>query len=146
MSFADAYPLLLATEESLAALNDQILERHQGDHEPMPMTRFRPNIVVSGAEAWAEDGWRRFRVGEAIFRAVKGCDRCVMTTVDPETAQRGKEPIATLARFRRWDGATWFGMNLIPDTPGAIIRVGDEVEILDAVAHPDGPPRPGRPD
>ncbi len=64
-----------------------------------------------------------------------------MTTVDPDTAERGKEPIATLARHRRYDGATWFGMNLIPDTPGAILRVGDEVEILHGVDAPDGPPR-----
>ena len=72
---------------------------------------------------------------------MKGCDRCVLTLVDPDTASKGKEPIATLARHRRWDGATWFGMNLIPDTPGATIRVGDEVEILESVPAPDGPPR-----
>jgi hypothetical protein len=64
-----------------------------------------------------------------------------MTSVDPDTAAKGKEPIATLARHRRWDGATWFGMSLIPDTPGATIAVGDEVEILAAEPAPDGPPR-----
>jgi hypothetical protein len=64
-----------------------------------------------------------------------------MTLTDPDTTARSKEPIATLARYRRWDGATWFGMNLIPDTPGARIRVGDEVTVLESVPAPDGPPR-----
>jgi uncharacterized protein len=110
---------------------------HEG---PIPMARFRPSLVVRGAPAWAEDGWRRVRVGDAVFRAVKGCDRCVMTVVDPDTAVTGKEPLATLARHRRWDGVPWFAMNLIPDTPGMRITVGDDVEVLESVAS-DGPPR-----
>ncbi len=145
VSFADGYPLLLTTEESLVALDDAITERHLDDPEapgPLPMTRFRPNVVVAGAAAWEEDDWRRVRIGEVVFRAVKGCARCVMTTLDPETAARGKEPIATLARIRRWDGGTWFGINLVPDTPGATISVGDQVEVLDAVEPGDGPVRP----
>ena len=105
------------------------------------MMRFRPNVVIDGSTSFAEDGWRRLRIGAATFRAVKGCDRCVMTMTDPDTARRSKEPIATLARHRHWDGATWFGMNLIPDTPGVTIHVGDEVEILEEVPAPDGPPR-----
>lgn len=141
VNFADGYPVLATTEASLTALNDWIAAGPQGDQAPMPMTRFRPNLVLTDTPAWAEDGWRRIRVGVAVFRVVKGCDRCVMTTVDPETAARGKEPIATLARHRRFDGSTWFGMNLITDTPGATVRVGDDVEILEAVPAPDGPPR-----
>ncbi|GAA4755540.1 MOSC domain-containing protein [Nocardioides endophyticus] len=142
VSFADGYPLLVATEASLAALNDVIVERSAGAHAPLPMTRFRPNVVIAGSEAWAEDGWRRIRIGDAVFRAVKGCARCVITTIDPDTAVREKEPIASLARIRRWDGATWFGVNLVPDTAGVTIRVGDEVEVLDAVAPGAGPIRP----
>lgn len=142
VSFADGFPLLLATEASLAALNDVIVERSEGAHSPLPMTRFRPNVVIAGAEAWAEDDWRRIRIGVAVFRAVKGCARCVMTTIDPDTAVREKEPIASLARIRRWDGATWFGVNLVPDTADVTIRVGDEVEVLDAVAPGAGPIRP----
>lgn len=141
VSFADGYPLLVATTASLAALNDAILAGPRGDEGPLPMTRFRPNVVVSGSVPWAEDGWRRIRIGAATFRAPKGCARCVMTTVDPWDASKGREPIATLARLRRFDGATWFGMNLVPDDPGATIRIGDEVEVLDAVTNPDGPPR-----
>ena len=142
VSLADGYPLLLATEESLTALNDVVLENAKDAREPLPMTRFRPNVVVAGAEAWAEDDWRRVRIGEATFRAVKGCARCVLTTIDPETGDREKEPIASLARVRRWDGKTWFGINLVPDTAGVAIRVGDEVEVLDAVPPGGGPIRP----
>lgn len=141
VSLADGYPLLVTTEESLAALNAMIEDGPLGDEAPLPMMRFRPSIVVSGGAAWAEDGWRVLQVGDARFRAVKGCDRCVVTTIDPDTARKGKEPIATLARHRKWDGATWFGMNLVPDTPGAEIRVGDRVEVLASVPNPDGPPR-----
>lgn len=141
VSFADAFPVLIAAESSLAELNGWVAQGPNADQAPMPMIRFRPNLVVAGSEPWAEDGWRRVRIGAAEFRAVKGCDRCVMTTIHPDTAARGKEPIATLARHRRFDRATWFGMNLIPDTPGASVRVGDDVEILEAVPAPDGPPR-----
>ena len=142
VSFADGYPLLLATEESLTALNDHVLASSDTSREPLPMTRFRPNVVVSGAPAWAEDDWRRLRIGDAVFRAVKGCARCVLTTVDPDTAVREKEPLASLAQLRRYDGQTWFGVNLVPDTPGVTIRVGDEVEVLDAVDPGAGPLRP----
>ncbi|MBN9620115.1 MAG: MOSC domain-containing protein, partial [Actinobacteria bacterium] len=108
---------------------------------PVPMIRFRPSVVVEGSEPWAEDGWRRMRIGDARFRVVKGCARCAIPMTDPDTAVRYKEPITTLARHRRWDGETWFGMNLVPDNPGVTISVGDEVEILEAVPAPDGPPR-----
>lgn len=142
VSLADGYPLLVATEESLAALNDVVLGASATGREPLPMARFRPNVVVAGADAWTEDDWRRIRIGEATFRAVKGCARCVLTTIDPETGVREKEPIASLARIRRWDGKTWFGVNIVPDSPGATIRVGDEVAVLDGVAPGSGPVRP----
>jgi len=146
VSFADGYPLLLAAEESLAALNETVTG--DGAHDPLPMARFRPSVVVYGFPAWAEDDWRRLRIGDAVFRAVKGCARCVITTLDPATAQRGREPIASLARHRRWDGATWFAINLVPDLgpdePPPTIRVGDEVEVLEAVEPGHGPIRPAR--
>jgi uncharacterized protein len=139
VSFADGYPLLVATESSLAALNEIVTG------EPLSMDRFRPNVVVAGSEAWAEDDWRRIRIGDAVLRAVKGCARCVITTVDPETAERAKEPTASLARIRRWDRAVWFGVNLVPDTAGVRIRVGDEVEVLESVPPGAGPVRPAVP-
>jgi uncharacterized protein YcbX len=142
VSFADGYPLLLTSEASLDALNHEVVTRSEGAHAALSMVRFRPNVVVSGTPAWAEDDWRRIRIGAAEFRAVKGCARCVLTTIDPETAVRAQEPIASLARIRRWDGATWFGVNLIPDTPGVTIRVGDPVEVPEAVTPGGGPLRP----
>ncbi|MBZ5741337.1 MOSC domain-containing protein [Nocardioides mangrovi] len=142
VSFADGYPVLLTTEESLAALNDVVLASADTGRDPLPMTRFRPNVVVSGVEPWAEDDWRRIRIGDAVFRAVKGCARCVLTTIDPDSAVREKEPIRSLAKIRRWDGATWFGINLVPDTYDVTIRVGDEFEVLEAVAPGSGPLRP----
>ena len=105
------------------------------------MNRFRPNLVVAGGEPWAEDDWRRVRVGDATFRAVKGCARCVITTVDPGSGERGHDPLATLARVRRFDSGVWFAVNLVPETSGATLRVGDEVEVLEAVAPGDGPLR-----
>jgi uncharacterized protein len=142
VSFADAYPLLLTSEGSLAKLNELIAAGPRAGEGPLPMRRFRPSVVVAGPAAWAEDRWRRLRIGDVVFRAVKGCDRCVLTTVDPDTAAKGKEPIATLAKYRRWDGKTWFGVNLIPDSPrpSDTIRIGDPVEILEQ-ADTDGPLR-----
>lgn len=140
VSFADGYPLLLATEESLDALNELIAEGPRAHEGPVSMTRFRPNLVVSGAPAWAEDGWRVVRIGPASFRAVKACDRCVFTTIDPDTANKGKEPLTTLARCRRWDGKTWFAINLIPDSPGTTLRLDDQIEIVEQ-RRTDGPLR-----
>jgi uncharacterized protein YcbX len=141
MHFGDGYPLLLTTEASLAALNELIAAGEKADEGPLPMVRFRPNLVVGGGLPWAEDGWRRVRVGAAEFRVVKGCDRCAIPTTDELTAVRRKEPTYTLAKHRRWDGAVWFGMNLVPLTPGATLHVGDEVEVLDEKVTTDGPPR-----
>jgi uncharacterized protein YcbX len=129
VSFADAYPLLLANAASLDAVNDWLAE---GGDEPVPMNRFRPNVVVSGAEAWAEDGWlgRRLRIGSVTFRAVKPCDRCAVTTIDQETAERGRQPLRVLGQRRLSPIGPLFGMNLIPDGRGPI-AVGDPVEVLD---------------
>ena len=132
VALSDGYPLLLATEESLAALNDWIATGPRADEGPVPMGRFRPNLVVAGAPAWSEDGWRRLRIGDTTFRAAKACDRCVFTLIDPVTAAKGKEPLATLARRRQWDHKTWFAINLLPDEGGGTLTVGDPVTVLEA--------------
>ncbi|KAB8192284.1 MOSC domain-containing protein [Nonomuraea phyllanthi] len=134
VSLADGYPLLLTTTASLDRLNDWIvetaLERGEEAPAPLPMHRFRPSVVIDGAaEPFAEDGWKRIRIGAVEFRVSKGCDRCVMTTIDTATYTKGKEPIRTLSRHRKWDGKVWFGVNLIPDAPGRIAQ-GDSVTIL----------------
>jgi uncharacterized protein YcbX len=122
VSFADGYPFLLISEASLADLNRRL-------SEPVPMERFRPNIVVSGSEPFAEDEFSRVRLGDISFRGVKRCDRCSVTTVDLETGERSKEPLRTLATFRLQDSKVWFGMNLIHDDRG-LLRVGDRVQLL----------------
>ncbi|MFI9202599.1 MOSC domain-containing protein [Streptomyces sp. NPDC053048] len=130
VTFADGYPLLVTTTASLRALNSLIAEGGHAAEGPLPMDRFRPNAVVDGTEPWAEDGWRRVRIGEVTFRAAKPSGRCVVTTVDQRTAEKGKEPLRTLARHHRIGGSLVFGQNLIPEHTG-VIRVGDAVEILD---------------
>lgn len=131
VSFADGYPLLLASEESLAALNGWVADGPRAGDGPLPMGRFRPNLVVAGGPAWDEDAWRRVRIGDVTFRAVKACDRCAFTMVDPETALKTKEPLVSLAQHRRWDGKTWFAVNLIPDHPGGQLHLGDLLEVLE---------------
>ncbi len=130
VSFADGFPLLLTTTASLRALNSLIAGGDHPGEGPLPMDRFRPNVVVDGTEPWAEDHWRRVRIGEVTFRVVKPCGRCVITTTDQHTAERGKEPLRTLARHHRIGKSLVFGQNLIPEHTG-VVRVGDPVEILD---------------
>jgi hypothetical protein len=126
LSFADGYPVNLASVTSLAELNRRIQLRDPA--AAVPMTRFRPNVVIDGADAFAEDDWKTLTIGSVRFTAPKGCDRCVFTTIDPETAALSKEPLVTLSTFRRWDGNVWFGRQLIPDQEGEI-HVGDRVEV-----------------
>jgi uncharacterized protein YcbX len=130
VSFADGFPLLLTSAASLDALNSLIA---QGDHAhegPLPMNRFRPNVVVAGTAAWAEDDWSLVAIGEVTFRVVKMCGRCVVTTTDQVTAGRGREPLHTLGRHRRLDGKLVFGQNLVPRSRGTI-RVGDPFTVLE---------------
>lgn len=121
VSFADAYPLLLMSEASLGDLNHRL-------GEPVKMRRFRPNLVLSGGEPYAEDGFSRVQIGQLWFRGVKRCERCVVTTIDPETGEQGKEPLRTLSYYRLEDGNVWLGMNLIHDSRGTL-RLGDRVTV-----------------
>ncbi|MEV8566299.1 MOSC N-terminal beta barrel domain-containing protein [Streptomyces sp. NPDC051322] len=130
VSLADGYPLLVTTAASLDALNSLIAQGDLPDEGPLPMDRFRPSLVVAGVPPWAEDDWLRIAVGDIPFRVVKPCGRCVVTTTDQHTAERGKEPLRTLARHRRVDSDLLFGQNLIPELTG-VIRVGDPVHILE---------------
>ena len=130
-AYADGFPVTLASRASLAQLNDWIAEGavERGDDVPDPlrMERFRPNVVVDGdLTPFVEDSWSTVQLGGVPFRVAKPVDRCVMTTIDLEDLRTGKEPIRTLARHRRWEGATWFAIHLIPDGPGQV-RIGDDV-------------------
>jgi uncharacterized protein YcbX len=127
VSFADGYPYLVANTASLDDLNGRI----PGD--PISMAAFRPNLVVSGAKAWAEDTWKRLRVGDAEFEIVSACERCKITTLDPgdpRKVRRDQEPLRTLATFRRDGDGVIFASNAICLTPGVSIHIGDQVEVL----------------
>jgi uncharacterized protein len=125
VSFADGYAFLVVGEASLESLNARLAT---GGHAPLPMNRFRPNIVVSGSNAFDEDRWGEVRVGEAVLRGVKPCGRCEVTTTDQSTGERqGPEPLATLATFRdSREFGVMFGMNFVTER-GGVIAVGDEV-------------------
>lgn len=122
-AFTDGYPFLLIGEESLAELNRRLAQ-------PVPMARFRPNLVVRGAAPFAEDAWKRIRIGALEFDVAKPCERCSVTTVDPARGERlGPEPLRTLAKFRRGGESVLFGQNLVHRGEGEI-AVGDAVELL----------------
>ena len=126
VSFADGYPLLIASEASLADLNVRIIGNSGA---AIPMNRFRPNVVIKGGDAFAEDRLGEVRIGEAIFRAVKPCLRCQVTTTDQASGEvRGPEPLQTLATYRDTPNGVMFGMNLIPVNHSRV-RVGDAVTL-----------------
>jgi hypothetical protein len=120
--FADGYPILLTSEESLSDLNSRL-------GAPVPMNRFRPNIVVKGGEPFAEDTWKRIRIGDVELAIVKPCARCVVTTIDKETLAQSKEPLKTLGKYHRHALGAIFGQNVIPLNEGSI-RLGMNIEVL----------------
>ena len=124
VSFADGFPLLIVSEASLEDLNARIVKNGGSG---VPMNRFRPNLVVSGCDAYAEDRLGDVVIGDALFRAVKPCLRCEVTTTDQAAGVvRGPEPLQTLGTYRDSASGVMFGMNLIPVTL-ATVRVGDAV-------------------
>jgi uncharacterized protein YcbX len=124
VAFSDGYPFLVVSQGALDALNARL-------PAPIPIDRFRPNLVVDGCAPHAEDGWRRIRVGAVELLLVKPCDRCAVTTVDQRTGERaGAEPLRTLARYRRRDGAVWFGQNAVALGVGRL-ELGTPVEVLE---------------
>lgn len=124
VSFADAFPLLLISQSALDQLNTKLAT-------PVPMLRFRPNLVVGGTAPHAEDGWKRIRIGTIELEVVKACVRCVFTTVEFERGafDPSGEPLRTLLKYRRGDDGVTFGQNVIPRGHG-ILRRGDAVEVL----------------
>lgn len=127
-AFADGYPVLIASEESLAELNRRLSERGAA---PVPMNRFRPNIVVAGSAAFAEDHWRTVQIGSLTLDVVKLCIRCAIPTVDQQTGEIPdvKEPTATLNTFRKQEGKVMFAQNAIHRESG-IVRIGDELLVM----------------
>jgi uncharacterized protein len=120
--FADGYPILVISEESLRDLNSRL-------DSALPMNRFRPNMVVKGCGPFAEDTWKRIRIGDIEMALVKPCPRCVVTTIDKDTLEQNKEPLKTLNTYRKQKGGAMFGMNVIPLNEGEL-KVGMSVEVL----------------
>jgi uncharacterized protein YcbX len=124
-SLQDATPFHLTSEESLADLNQRL-------PAPIPMNRFRPNLVVRGTAAYAEDGWKRIAIRNSLFRWIKACTRCITTTTDQETGERDRrEPLFTLSKYRREGKEVVFGHYWVADEWGEKLRVGDTVTVLD---------------
>lgn len=119
VSFADGYPYLIVSEESLEDLNSRM-------EKTLPMHRFRPNIVVAGEKPYGEDGWKDFKIGTVDFYGTNACKRCVFTTINQETGEKGVEPLKTLATYRREGSEVIFGLNAIASSDG-IIKTGDHI-------------------
>lgn len=129
VSFADGYPFMVIGESSLDDLNSRLENK-------LPMNRFRPNFVFDDAKPFAEDNWKKVKIGNTYFQIVKPCDRCVMTTVEQSTGSfDGKEPLKTLAKYRmkktRADNKILFGQNMIAENAGETIKVGDDIEVIE---------------
>ena len=121
--FADGYPILIISEESLHDLNGKL-------DSALPMNRFRPNLVVKGCKPFEEDSWKRIRIGDVELALVKPCARCEVTTIDKETLERSKEPLKTLGKYRKHKLGAIFGVNVIPLNSGKL-TVGGSVEIIE---------------
>ena len=122
VSFADGYPLLITTTASLAALNQHVIE---GGALAVPMTRFRPNIVIDCDTPWAEDNWKQIKIGGVVIDLVKPCTRCIMTTLDQSSGEKqGREPLRSLRALRTSadsnNEGVLFGVNAVPNVLGEI--------------------------
>ena len=129
IGFADDYPILLISEASLRDLNSK-LDSPQGAVPVLPMNRFRPNIVVQNCEPFAEDTWKRIKIGDVEMALINPAPRCLVTTIDKETLEKSKEPLKTLSTYRKQKGGVMFGMHVIPLNEGEI-KIGMRVEILE---------------
>lgn len=123
VGFADGYPFLLISTASLQDLNQRL-------DQPVPMNRFRPNLVITNSQPYEEDEWKVIRIGEIVFRVAKPCSRCIITTIDQKTTAKSLEPLKTLATYRKREKGIMFGQNLIHQNEG-ILNLNDIVEILE---------------
>jgi len=132
-SFADGYPILILGQEALNKLNSKLIsETYPMDRaaKAIEMNRFRPNLVFVGGEPNEEDNWTQFQIGNASFLGVKPCARCVMTTINQNNGMKGSEPLKTLATYRKKGNKILFGQNVIAQSIGAEIQVGDRIKVI----------------
>lgn len=121
-AFSDGFPILLISQASLDDLNSRL-------ESPVPMVRFRPNLVVTGCEAYAEDEWQQIKIGDLILRLVKPCSRCIIPNINSQTGEKGAEPLKTLSQYRKRHNKVFFGQNIIVNGTGKI-ELGMSVEVL----------------
>ena len=122
VNFSDGFPFLIVSEASLNALNNEM-------NLQLSIERFRPNLVISECDAYAEDKWREISINNVAFRLPKPCSRCAVPTINPATAEKSKEPLRTLNRIRKWNKKVYFGQNALHDNSGEL-SVGNKVQIL----------------
>ncbi len=122
-SFSDGYPLLMIGQASLNDLNGRL-------HQPLPMERFRPNIVFTGGEPYAEDTMKNISINEIDLFGVKLCARCVMPTINQQTAEKGKEPLKTLSVYRMKNNKIYFGQNMLYKQTG-YLQTGNTISIIE---------------
>jgi uncharacterized protein YcbX len=122
VSLADGYPYLILGEKSMNELNERMEEK-------LNIDRFRPNIIVSTDVAHEEDAWNNFKLGDAELKIIKPCARCIIPTIDQKSAEQGKEPLKTLATYRKKDNQIFFGANAIVTVQGKI-SVGNEINFI----------------
>jgi uncharacterized protein YcbX len=119
VSFADAMPILVLSESSLADLNARL-------EQPVPINRFRANLILRDTDPYTEDSWKEIQIGNLRLRSTKRCGRCLVTCTDQETGVRLTEPLKTLATYRLYNQNACMGMYYVPESPGEI-RIGDNV-------------------
>ncbi|UZR96401.1 MOSC domain-containing protein [Chondrinema litorale] len=141
VSFADGYPFLIIGEASMHDLNDKIqanpknVNQNSTHFEPLSIRRFRTNFVYSGGTPYQEDEFTNFKIGGVDFVGVKNCARCVLTTLDPDTGTKGKEPLATLSKYRLKGNKVLFGQNAVwnhqtwQNTLQPEVKVGDIIQL-----------------
>ncbi len=122
-AFSDGFPYLLISQASLDDLNSRL-------DQPVEMRRFRPNLVIEGSDAFAEDNWKRIRIGDINFRLVKPCSRCIIPSIDPDTGLKNAEPVKTLASYRQRQNKIYFGQNVVAEGHG-VLETGMTVEVLE---------------
>jgi uncharacterized protein YcbX len=123
-SFSDGYPILIIGQSSLDDLNQRL-------DSPVGMNRFRPNLVYTGGKPFEEDTFKKFQIGDQVFHGVKPCARCILTTVDPDCGQLGKEPLQTLATFRKTNSKIYVGQNTIASKSGGHLKLGDHIQVIE---------------
>jgi uncharacterized protein YcbX len=121
--FADGFPFLLISQASIDFISEKV-------GYGISVQRFRPNIVVSGCQPFEEDGWRKIKIGQIEFDIVKSCSRCVIPTINLQTAEKDKAVMQVMLDYRKKGAEVFVGQNLVHRQLG-ILRAGQPVTVLE---------------